>query len=119
MTHTMGAIPLLEVIGKRIVEGPFPFQLQRSSLCAARGRLMNLKRGMFRLLVVGSAFWTIGLTILTYSERKSATNSLPPSPAGALRCRSRSGHSELKRNDTTDPQFVELFVETLTHDHND
>src|ERR1700732_4188176 len=38
------------------------------------------------------------------------------SPAGASRCRSRSGHSELKRNDTTDPQFVELFV-TLPHEN--
>jgi hypothetical protein len=38
---------------------------------------------------------------------------------GASRWRSSGSHSELKQNDTTDPQFVELFVATLTHDHND
>jgi hypothetical protein len=90
----MGEVPVLQVIGKRIDEWPFPFHLQRSSLCAARGRLMNLKRGIFRLLMVGSAFWTIGLTILTYNERKSMTNSLPPSPTGYI----------------LDPKFCEPFL---------
>jgi hypothetical protein len=45
---------------------------------------MNLQRGIFRILVVASAFWIIDLTALTYSEKQSVAKSLPPSPDGYL-----------------------------------
>jgi hypothetical protein len=45
---------------------------------------VNWARGIFRIVMVASAFWIADLVAITYTESKSVAKSLPPSSTSYL-----------------------------------